>query len=111
MIDSKTKLKLSDGQALVAEFYQSEFKPGAFCAKKNIPYHVLKYWRDRCKGQGDASEPQEAKFVPVNILKSVSSPQPVPIKIMLSNRMYIEVPNGADLLLLKNVIAVCIACG
>jgi hypothetical protein len=104
---TKSKFKLSEGQSLISEFEESGLKPGAFCSQKKIPYHLLKYWRDRCRdlNSGDASG---AKFLPVKILEQ--TPQLLPIKIVLG-RICIEIPCGTDLLQLKNVLQVCIACG
>lgn len=112
MLSNKPKTNAIEGQAIAAEFYQSKLKPKAFCAQKNIPYHVLKYWRDRCKEQGSASESRDAKFLPVKILQAESRLQQTPsLKIMLRDSLAIEVPNGADLLQLKKVLEVCRACG
>jgi hypothetical protein len=111
MLSNKSKTKAIEGLAIAAEFYQSKLKPKAFCAQKNIPYHVLKYWRDRCKEQSGTSELHQVKFLPVKIVQAESRLQPPTLKIMLSDSLAIEVPNGADLLQLKKVLEVCRACG
>lgn len=108
MTTNKPKLKLSEGQALIAEYAQSGLKPGAFCEQKNIQYHTLKYWRDRCD-KLNASATSDAKFLPVKILEQTM--QLVPIKIILKEKVCIEVPSGTDLVQLKNVLQVCMACG
>ena len=109
MITNKPKFKLSDGQALIVDFEQSGLKPSKFCAQKKIPYHLLKYWRDRCNELSEDNVSSHAKFLPIKIL--AQKPQLVPLKIILSERLCIEVPNGTDLLQLKNVLQVCMACG
>lgn len=109
MITSKPKFTLSAGQALIAEFEQSGLKPGVFCAKKNISYHILKYWRDRCDELNTAAKQSDTKFLPVKILEHIAGS--TPLKIILSPRLCVEVPNGADLMHLKQVLEVCRTCG
>ena len=108
MTTNKQKLKLSEGQALIVEYAQSGLKPGVFCAQKNIQYHTLKYWRDRCAAP-NTSATSDAKFLPVKILEQPM--QLVPIKIIIKEKVCIEVPSGTDLLQLKNVLQVCMTCG
>jgi hypothetical protein len=105
---AKPKFKLAEGQALITEFEQSGLKPGAFCVQKNIPYHLLKYWRDRCT-ELTAGGAADAKFLPVKILEQTT--QLSPIKIILNERLRVEVSQDTDLLQLKNVLQVCMACG
>jgi hypothetical protein len=40
------------------------------CKQKNIPYHILQYWRDKCKSIPKASN---AKFLPVTMPATITN--------------------------------------
>ena len=109
---SKTRLTLKEGHAIAANYYQSKLKPKVFCAQNNIPYHILKYWRDqydKCASNNKGA----AKFLPIKLLplQPVEIAQVVPLKIIVNNYFTVEVPANVELVMLKNVLQVCKACG
>ena len=107
----KTKLTLKEGHAIAADYYQSKLKPKAFCFQNNIPYHILKYWRDQYD-KCDSHNNGAAKFLPIKLLQlpPVEITQVVPLKIIVNN-FTVEVPANVELGMLKNVLQVCKACG
>jgi len=111
---NKPKLTIKDGQALVTEFYKSGLKLKEFSTQKNIPYHILQYWRDRCEIVNKSKTSNDAKFLPVNLVQSTIKVAPtkvIPIKITVNDRIIIELPKEVDLLQFKKVLEVCVACG
>lgn len=105
----KSKLTIADAPALIAEFYKSGLKTGAFCAQKNITYHQLQYWRKICKTQIKSNQATGPKFLPIKLDQPTSNP--VPIKIVINSKITIELATDIDLLQLKKVLEVCMACG
>lgn len=112
MQPNKTKLTIKEGHAIAADYYQSKLKPKVFCFQKNIPYHILKYWRDQYDKCASANK-SSAKFLPIKLLPK----QPVeattfkPLKIIVNNNFTIEITDNIDLAMLKNVLDVCKTCG
>ena len=109
---SKPKLTLKEGHEIAANYYQSKLEPKAFCSQNNIPYHILKYWRDQYD-KCDSTNKSVAKFLPVKLLppQPVKITQVVPLKIIVNNNFTVEVPANVELAMLKNVLQVCKACG
>ena len=108
MISKKT-LTSTEGQQLVNEFHKSGIKPGKFCAEKNISYRIFKYWRDKYAVQNKVSESTVAKFLPINIKQAKSNT--TPIKITINSKINIELPDEVNMLQLKKILEICIACG
>jgi hypothetical protein len=109
MTINKTQLTITDGQALVAEFNKSGLKPGQFCRQKNIAYHIFQYWRDRCKMLNEPKIVNEAKFLPINLVRP--TPKSAAIKITINTKITIELANEVNLMQFKKVLEVCMACG
>ena len=106
---NRQKLTIKEGQALVTEFYKSGLKLKEFSIQKNISYHILQYWRERCETLSKSKTSNDAKFLPVNLVQpTIKVP---PIKITVNARITIELPNEVDLLQFKKVLEVCTACG
>jgi hypothetical protein len=106
MITSKTQFTPRAGQALVNEFYNSKLKGSTFCKQKNIPYHILQYWRDKCKSIPRASN---AKFLPVTMPATITNAYK--LKITVNTKITVELPVEIDSLQLKKILEVCVACG
>ena len=109
MTINQSKLTITNAPALIAEFYKSGLKTGAFCAQKNITYHQLQYWRKICKSKNKANQLKEPKFLPIKLAQPIS--KSVPIKIIVNSKITIELSTEVDLLPLKKVLEVCMACG
>lgn len=105
-------LTRAQGIAIIEAFYKSGLKQKEFCANNNIAYHIVQYWKPIYHGHIQA-ENKSPKFLPVKIVTpiSVEPKQALPIKIVISSLMTIEVPARVDLVTLKSVIEVCKACG
>ena len=108
----KVKLSNKEGFSIVANYYESKLTPKEFCAKNNIPYHILKYWRHQCD-KNESSKDNKAKLLPIKLLP----PQPVeithvvPIKIIVNDNFTVEVSKNVDMYILKRVLEVCKTCG
>jgi hypothetical protein len=109
MTINPSKSTIINRPALVAEFYKSGLKARVFCSQKDITYHQLQYWRKICKSKNKANELTEPKFLPINLEQPIS--KSVPIKIIINSKISIELPTEVDLLRLKKVLEVCLACG
>lgn len=105
-------LTRAQGMALVASFYKSGLKQKDYCAKNNIAYHILQYWKP-IYSKLPISSPEHAKFVPVTVAANVAkcSDDINPIKIIFSSDFTVEVKSGVDASLLKMVFEACRACG
>ena len=105
-------LTRAQGIAIIESFYKSGLKQKEFCARNNIAYHIVQYWKP-IHSKHVNSEQKSPKFLPVKIVspKPTESEQINPIKIVLNSMMAIEVPVGSDIVMLKKVIEVLQACG
>ena len=98
-MQTKEKICLTRNQGikLIELFYESGLNQKEFCARNNIAYHIVQYWKPIYHKHIKIAQ-KPAKFVPVKIL----SPKPAAfgdvtlIKIVLNSSMTIEVPAGAD---------------
>lgn len=108
---SKVKLSIKEGHSIAANYYQSNLKPKAFCAQNNIPYHILKYWRDQYDKRDSAND-NAAKLLSIKILTPQAETMHVePLKIIVNDNFTVEVPANIDIVMLKSVLQVCKACG
>lgn len=110
MMMSKNQFTPREGQALVNEFYVSKLKGSIFCKQKNIPYHILQYWRDRCKSSPGNLAESNAKFLSVTVPAAAIS-HTCQIKIAVNNKIIVELPAEIDASQLKKVLEACVACG
>jgi hypothetical protein len=110
MIISKNQFTPREGQALVNEFYASKLKGSVFCKQKNIPYHILQYWRDRCKSWSSNLPESNAKFLSVTVPAAATNSRSQ-IKIAVNNKIIVELPAEIDALQLKKILEACVACG
>ena len=112
MVISKNQLTPKEGQALVNEFHASKLKGSIFCRQKNISYHILQYWRDRCSVMASKKVSSNAKFLPVTIPPQVTNDnQRAKIKITVNAKTVIELPIHIDAGQLSKILKACIACG
>ena len=110
MIISKNQFTPREGQALVNEFYASKLKGSVFCKQKNISYHILQYWRARCKSLPSNLPESNAKFLSVTIPAAATN-STYQIKIAVNNKIIVELPVEIDASQLKKILEVCVACG
>lgn len=109
---AKNCITHSQGIKIIELFYKSGLRQKEFCARNNIAYHIVQYWKPIYhKHINTVHKP--AKFVPVKIFsqKPTESEQVMSIKIVLNSMMTIEVPAGSNIAMLKSVIEVCRSCG
>ena len=98
-MNAKGKICLTRNQGIkiIESFYGSGLKQKEFCARNNIAYHIVQYWKPIYhKHINNVHKP--AKFVPVKLLspRLAESEQVIPIKIVFNSIMTIEVQAGAE---------------
>jgi hypothetical protein len=110
-VSAQKKRTQAEGLALIETFYKSGLKKVPFCAQKNIPYCVLRYWLNAFKKQSSTKN-QTTNFRPVKLMPvppSVLSRNP--LKVYLKPGIAIEIPVGFDAETFKQVLEVFQTCG
>ena len=109
---NKSQMTRAAGLELAESFYQSNLKPKEFCAQKNIPYHILQYWKVILNNARKECNTQP-KFFPVNVLsnKQKETSSSMPLRVIINSNLIIEISPHLDVATLKNVIEACKICG
>ncbi|ANB60020.1 IS66 family insertion sequence element accessory protein TnpA [Anoxybacteroides amylolyticum] len=98
--------RIREWTSRVEEYRTSGLTMAAWCEAQGISIHQLKYWLNRLKRLSDSSRTNASTmgWVPVTVTSSPENQNPDPGVVIRIGQVSIEVANGFDPQLLRQVV-------